>query len=96
MYLKVHTIGNSSVVAICDKEILGMTLQEGNIKVQIEKDFFLGDLVDEFVIKNIITTANNVNLFGKKCIQCAIECGVVDPEKIIYLQGIPHAQIIVI
>lgn len=46
MYLKVHNSGSNVVVAICDKEILGKTLKEGNITVTVNEGFFCGEIVD--------------------------------------------------
>lgn len=96
MYLKIHTSGKNTVVAICDKDVLGMKLKEGNLTVTIEESFFRGEIVDDLTIKKVVSEANNVNLFGKKSVQCAIECGAINPEGVIYIQGVPHAQIFVI
>ena len=38
---------NSSVVNVCDAELIGQTLIEGKLKMHISKEFFGGDLVEE-------------------------------------------------
>ncbi|MGB3907823.1 MAG: DUF424 family protein [Methanomethylovorans sp.] len=93
MYLKVHSSGSNVVVAICDREVLGKTLKEGNITVTVDDGFFCGEIVDAERIEEALKNATTANLFGEKCIQCAISCGMVNPEKVIYINGIPHAQI---
>lgn len=93
MYLKVHNSGINVVVAICDREILGKTLKEGNITVTVNEGFFCGEIVDAERVEKALRNATTANLFGERCIQCAINCGVVNPESVIYINGVPHAQV---
>lgn len=93
MYLKVHNSGTNVVVAICDKEILGKTLKEGNITVTVNEGFFCGEIVDAERVEKTLKNATTANLFGERCVQCAVNCGVVNPESVIYINGVPHAQV---
>jgi len=45
---------NSAVVNVCDAELVGKTLSEGNLKMHISKDFFGGELVEEDEVVKII------------------------------------------
>lgn len=93
MYMKVHSSGGNVVVAICDRDILGKTLKEGNLTVTVNEGFFCGEIVDAKYVEKALKNATTANLFGEKCIQCAISCGVVNPESVIYINGVPHAQV---
>lgn len=93
MYLKIHKAGESVIVAVCDKELLGKNLKEGNMKVTISEDFYKGDLVSEEDLVDIITKAGNVNLFGDRSVSCAVKCGVVDPSSVKIIDGVAHAQV---
>jgi hypothetical protein len=93
MYLKVHNSSTNVVVAICDKEILGKTLKEGNITVTVNEGFFCGEIVDAERVEKTLKNATTANLFGERCVQCAVNCGVVNPESVIYINGVPHAQV---
>lgn len=93
MYLKVHNSGTNVVVAICDREILGKTLKEGNVTVTVNEGFFCGEIVDAERVEKALKNATTANLFGERCVQCAVNCGVVNPESVIYINGVPHAQI---
>lgn len=93
MYLKVHNSGTNVVVAICDKEILGKTLKEGSITVTVNEGFFCGEIVDAERVEKTLKNATTANLFGERCVQCAVNCGVVNPESVIYINDVPHAQV---
>jgi hypothetical protein len=93
MYLKIHRAGSSFIVAVCDRELLGKTLKEGNINVTISEEFYKGDIVPEEYVKEVIAKAGNVNLFGERAVGCAIECGLVDPSHVKVIDGVAHAQV---
>ena len=93
MYLKIHKSGDSTIVALCDRELIGKTLKEGNIKVTITEEFYKGELITREEAVGILSKAGNVNLFGEKAVSCAIECGVVDKDNVKVINEVAHAQI---
>ncbi|MDG6243497.1 MAG: DUF424 family protein [Methanolobus sp.] len=93
MYLKIHKSGASTIVALCDRELIGKTLKEGNITVTITEEFYKGDIISEQEAIDIISKASNVNIFGEKAVLCAVKCGLVDKSKIKIIDEVAHAQI---
>lgn len=93
MYLKIYKNEGSRLVAACDKEVLGKTLKHGNAAVEISRAFYEGELVSEEELQKALEEAMSANLFGEKTIKCAIKCGLIDPDSVIMIDGVPHAQI---
>jgi hypothetical protein len=93
MYLKIHKSGDSAIVALCDRELIGKTLKEGNITVTITEDFYKGELISQEKAIDILSGATNINIFGKKAVSCAIECGVVDRNNVKIINEVAHAQV---
>ena len=93
MYLKIYKNEGSRLVAACDKEVLGKTLKHGNAVVEINRAFYEGELVSEEELQKALEEAMSANLFGEKTIKCAIKCGLIDPDSVIMIDGVPHAQI---
>lgn len=93
MYLKIYKNGENALVAACDKEVLGKTLKHGNTTVEINRVFYGGELVSEEELQKALEEATTANLFGEKTIKCAIKCGLIDPESIIMIDCVPHAQV---
>lgn len=96
MLVKIHEdkrADGREVVAICDKELIGQTLEEGNLSLTITERFYKGEEKSKEEIKKLLKTANNLNLVGKKTIKLAINSGIVSKENIIKIKGVPHAQI---
>ncbi|NPE28082.1 DUF424 domain-containing protein [Methanococcoides sp. SA1] len=93
MYLKIHKSPNQTIVAVCDKELIGKKLTKGEIVIDISEGFYKGEIASEETIKQALLNAPSANMFGTRSVQCAIDSGAVDPECVIYIDGIPHAQI---
>jgi hypothetical protein len=92
--MNLRKIGGNVLLAICDCEILGKTLQEGKITFHVKEDFYKGAKVDIDEAIDMIENSNIVNMVGKNIVQKAIERGYVHPEAILNIEGVPHAQII--
>jgi hypothetical protein len=92
MYLKIHK-SSSTIVALCDRELIGKTLKEGNITVTITDEFYKGEIVSEEDAIAILSKASNVNLFGEKAVSCAVKCGVVDINNVRIINEVAHAQV---
>ncbi|KXS45016.1 DUF424 family protein [Methanolobus zinderi] len=93
MYLKIHRSGDNVIVALCDRELIGKTLKEGDISITISEDFYKGDLVSEDRVRDTLAGAGNINIFGERSVSCAIECGVVDKDCVRFIDGVAHAQV---
>lgn len=93
MYIKIYKNGEHILVAACDKEVLGKTLKHGNKVVEISRAFYEGECVSEEELQKALEEATTANLFGEKTIKCAIKCGLVDPDSVIIIDNVPHAQI---
>lgn len=93
MYLKIYKNGRNVLVAACDKELLGKKLKHGNTVVEIRRDFYEGEDVSEEELQNALQEATTANLFGEKTVNCAIKYGFIDPDSVIMIDCVPHAQI---
>ena len=93
MYLKIYKNGEHILVAPCDEEVLGKTLKHGNTVVEISRTFYEGECVSEEELQKALEEATIANLFGEKTIKCAIKCGLINPDSVIIIDNVPHAQI---
>ncbi|MCX6802143.1 MAG: DUF424 family protein [Candidatus Diapherotrites archaeon] len=93
MYAKVHAQGSQSVLAACDRELLGKTLEQEKISFTVYESFYGGEIVGKKELLELLDENENINLVGKKCVAIAIEKGLIKESSIIRIKGIPHAQI---
>lgn len=93
MYIKIHRSGDTTIVALCDRELIGKTLKEGDITVTITEEFYKGELISEEDAIKIISKASNINIFGDKAVSCAVKCGAVNQNNVRIINEVAHAQV---
>ena len=93
MYSKVYNIGNSVVLACCEKELLGKTIKEGNYFLEIKGEFYKDKLIDERELGKLLKEADNINLLGERPVSVALKEGLIKESDIIRIKGVPHVNI---
>jgi len=94
VYLRIYKDKGYVVVAACDRSVLGKTLREGKMKLEVTNRFYGGDLCGIEETMQALQAADIGNLVGGKVIDAAVQRGLVDPEAILKIGGVPHVQII--
>lgn len=92
--MSIRKIGGNVLLAICDAEILGKTLQEGKIVFRVKEDFYKGSKVNVEEAVAMIENSTIVNMVGRNVVQKAVEKGYVHPDAVLNIEGVPHAQIV--
>ncbi len=92
IYIKIHKIGGEVILAACDKELLGKKFRQGIVVLYVKESFYKGELVDEEGLKAAMKFATIMNLVGERCVKIALEEGYIDEDLILYVEGVPHAQ----
>lgn len=82
------------VVAVCDEEILGLTLEGGRVPFNVSEGFYKGILGDVDEALAAMKQATICNLVGKRIVEAAIESNMVHERAVIYFGEVPHAQIV--
>ncbi len=92
MYAKIHKDKESTVVAVCDEDLIGKTLTEGDAELVVSEHFFKGKLLEKEAVIRLLQAAENVNLIGEEAVACGCDAGLIDKETIVRIGGVPHAQ----
>lgn len=90
--VKVHKSGREVLVAACDHDILGKTFSSEKLKLHVSREFYEGQICEEEVLVERLQMATIANLVGERTVAAAIRCGFIDPECVLLIGGVPHAQ----
>jgi len=82
------------LVAVCDAEILGKTFKHGKLTFEVRESFYKGAKMQIKEAIELIRTATNANLIGPNIVKAAIQEGLVHPQAVLNISGIPHAIIV--
>lgn len=94
VFVKKYCCGKDILVAVCDKDLIGKTLRDGKIKLEVKKEFYGDQLTTPEEAAKALSEANTGNIVGKKSVKIAIDRNLVDPSAVIHIAGIPHVNII--
>lgn len=92
--LKITSIGKEILLAACDEELVGQTFRDGMLKIDVKESFYKGEPADCLELSSALKKATIANLVGEQTVRCAIECGAIDKNNVIYIKNIPHAQMV--
>ncbi len=86
--------GRRVLLATCDAELLGKILKEGKIVFKVREEFYKGSKVSVDEAIDLMKQSTIVNMVGQNIVEKAIERGLVHPEAVLKISGVPHAQIV--
>lgn len=92
--VKIHRSGNSSIVCLCDSNLIGKKFSGGDLNINVSKRFYGGEEIDESKIVEILKECNNLNVVGKESIGFALKCKKIYKRSIIKIKNIPHAIVV--
>ena len=92
--IKIFKQGDDLVIGACDENLLGKKFMEGKLQIDVARNFYKGELIDKKTLEKYLVDATIANLVGKETVKCAINMGLVNPDCILKIKGIPHAQMV--
>ena len=90
---KVHSIGDETILAVADSELVRKTLKEGGKKVFISPDFYEEKFSNAEGILALASRAKHINALGDKIVEVLVKGKIADKNSVIQICGVSHAQV---
>jgi len=94
VYANVRRWGRCVLLATCDVELLGKVLREGKIVFEVREEFYKGPKMSVEEVADLMEQSTIVNMVGHCVVKKAVEKGLVHPDAVLKISGVPHAQIV--
>lgn len=91
LFIKIHRNQNNTMIAVCDKEVLGKEFEYNGQKIVVSDSFYKGEEKIKKDVIELLKSATTANILGEKAVLCAIEAGIIDQDSVMYIDGVPHA-----
>ena len=91
--MKVYHQGKETLVAAADADLVGQTFREGKFKIEVGK-FYEGEVVSEETFLSHLRLATIGNFVGSETVDAAMRAGFVSNGGILWIDGVPHAQFV--
>lgn len=92
--MRIHRQGRETLVAVSDVGLVGRTFQEGNMRIVVYEEFYGTEPADATEVIRQLSACTIANLVGVDIVTLAIQHGFVDPDNVLDIQGVPHAQMV--
>ena len=92
--MKMYKKGDNLIIGACDEHLVGKKFRDGKLQIDVARSFYDGKKVDTKTLQRYLEDATIANLVGEETVKCAIKLGLVDPDCILRIKGVPHAQMI--
>ncbi|MGQ9460043.1 MAG: DUF424 domain-containing protein [Candidatus Bathyarchaeaceae archaeon] len=94
VYANVRKWGRCVLLATCDAELLGKILRDGKIVFEVREEFYKGLKMTVEEVIDLMEQSTIVNMVGHNVVKKAIEKGLIHPDAVLKISGVPHAQIV--
>jgi len=94
IYIKKYDFGADIMVAVCDMELIGKSFEDRGLFLKITESFYKGEEATEREVVDSLKYATIANLVGERAIKCALDNAFIEENNVIFVAGVPHAQIV--
>jgi len=88
---KLHKTQFGNLIAICDIDLNGKTLDNNGVEFFINPRFYCDKTAKEDIL-SIISKSNDGNVIGNKIVNLLLESKVISNDSIILIDNVKHAQ----
>jgi hypothetical protein len=94
VFMKIHKTSGETLVALCDRDVIGKTYREGELRIKVTERFYRGKLLEVDDCDPFIKEATIANFVGKDSVAKGVDLGLIREENVIRVAGVPHAQMV--
>ncbi len=87
--VKVSDYQRNSMLNICDEELLGTTVTQGDLNMDIAESYYGERIVGEPEARKLLEGASIINMVGEKAVSLSIEMGIGSESGVKTISGVP-------
>ena len=80
---------DTNMLNICDADLLGRTLNRGNLTLKISEKYYGEKVVEKEEAESLLKESSSINMVGKEIISLCTDIGVGSQEGVKEIDGIP-------
>ncbi|MDH3276591.1 MAG: DUF424 domain-containing protein [Nitrosopumilus sp.] len=87
--VKVTDYQKNLMLNICDLDLLGKTIVQDELKMNISKSYYGEKIIEHDEAKNLLKRASIINMAGKETISLSIKLGIGSENGVKKVGGVP-------
>ena len=81
------------MINICDIELIGSRLKEGELLIDITKEYFQQKIIESIQAEELLKTCSIANLVGERIVSQAVHLRLAKERSIRRISGVPFLMI---
>ncbi|NQV91557.1 DUF424 family protein [Candidatus Woesearchaeota archaeon] len=82
------------LLVVTDSDLVGKRFEKGRLQLDLMQDFYNGDEMNKEEVKILLQRSRDAHFTGKKSIAIGVELNLIHPERVLFVEGIPHAEVV--
>ena len=91
-----HTAENEKILAITDIPLVGKSFEEGELQLNVTEQFYGSDRCSREEAIRLIKGSTIINAVGKDIVRLLIDENIIEREMVLFVKGVPHAQVVLL
>jgi hypothetical protein len=91
--LRIMKYQGSIMINICDIELVGTKLEQGDMVVDLTKEYFQQEIIEESKAEDLLQSCSIANLVGERIVNRAIKLRLAKEISIKRVSGVPFLMI---
>ncbi|PTD93533.1 DUF424 domain-containing protein [archaeon SCG-AAA382B04] len=92
--MKIHERRKEVLVAVCDEDLVGEVISDGEFSLTIRESFYGSESFCEERVLEALKGASICNLVGEQSVGVGIKEGFIRDDMVLEVDGVPHAQMV--
>ncbi|NDB32447.1 MAG: DUF424 family protein [Nitrososphaeria archaeon] len=88
-FVKTSNYQSNNMLNMCDEDLLGKTLKNGNAQINISQSYYGQRLVDSAEAQMLLQNCSVLNLVGKNTIQMSVDLKIGSQQGVKTIDGVP-------
>ena len=88
-FVKTSNYQSSNMLNMCDEDLLGKVIKNGNAQITISQSYYGQRLVDDTEAKTLLQNCSILNLVGKNTIQMSVDLKIGSQQGVKLIDGVP-------
>ncbi len=80
---------DSNMLNICDRDLLGKTLNRDNFRLKISEKYYAEKIVEKEEARDLLQKSDNINMVGKEIIDLSVNMGIGSHKGVKVIDGVP-------
>ena len=81
------------MINICDIELIGTKLEQGDLVIDISKEYFQQEIIESAQAEKLLRTCSIANLVGERIVKQAVQLKFAKEMSIRRISGVPFLMI---